>query len=66
MSEPRAFAVCAGCGAAIEGWRERITPVPHGELVRTERGELAIRVQDRGACPVCGHDVVEIRVEEPR
>ena len=32
----------------------------------TERGELAVRVREPGACPSCGHDVAEIRVEDPR
>lgn len=64
MTEVRAFAVCVACAATIENWSERLTPVRHGELVLTERHELAVRVREPGACVTCGHDVVEIRVED--
>ena len=66
MAESRTFAVCVACGAEIMNWRERFTPVERGQLVLTERGELAVRVREPGACPSCGHDVAEIRVEDPR
>jgi hypothetical protein len=59
-----AFAVCVACRASVENWRERFTPVLEGELVLTERHELAVRVRKPGACSACGEEVVEIRVEE--
>jgi len=62
---PPAFAVCAACGAGVEGWRDRLTPVERGALVLTERGDLAVRVRDPDSCAACGNDIVEIRVEEP-
>lgn len=64
VTEPRSFAVCLACGAAIENWRERFMPLRRGELALTERGELAVRVRKPEACRACGHNLVEIRVED--
>jgi hypothetical protein len=64
VSDVGAFAICVACGSIIENWRERFTPVADGQLVLTERRELAVRVRATAACSACGEDVVEIRVEE--
>jgi hypothetical protein len=57
------YAACVQCGADIDRWRELLLPARRGELVLTERGELGLRVQVRGACSVCEGSVAEIRVE---
>src|SRR5258708_29446618 len=54
---------CCGCGKAIADWRERLLPLSGGTLVVTERAELALRVENKTGCAVCGHDRAEIRVE---
>jgi hypothetical protein len=60
--EVGASAVCRGCNRPIPDWRERLLPVVRGELVATEGGELAVRVENRAGCPRCGDSRAEIRV----
>jgi hypothetical protein len=55
--------VCCSCGTPVPGWRERLVPIVSGELVVTERGELALRVPFPNLCDRCGGDCAEIRVE---
>jgi hypothetical protein len=57
------FAVCLGCGAHIDGWRERLLPIDAGSFALTERGELTLHVEHEGACLKCGGGSAEIRVE---
>jgi hypothetical protein len=54
--------VCCGCKVPIQDWRERLLPVASGELVASERGELAVRVENPARCPYCGERRAEIRV----
>jgi hypothetical protein len=58
------YAVCAGCLTPIEDWRKRLLPVAHGELFLTERGELALLVDNDDTCGACGGAEAEIRVEQ--
>jgi hypothetical protein len=55
-------AVCLGCRRPIHDWRERLLPVLGGQLVATEQGELAVRVENPARCPHCGNPHAEIRV----
>jgi hypothetical protein len=58
-----ASASCCGCGKPIADWRERLLPIRSGELVGTVSGDLAVRVEHEAACPHCGDERAEIRVE---
>jgi hypothetical protein len=63
-----ASAVCCGCQSPISDWQERLLPVVRGELVATEQGELAMKVDNPAGCPRCGGRSAEIRVHgaEPK
>jgi ribosomal protein S14 len=59
-----ASASCCSCGRPIADWRERLLPIRSGELVGTESGDLAVRVEHKAGCMHCGEERAEIRVEE--
>jgi hypothetical protein len=56
------IAWCLGCGRAIPRWRERFVPLRNGVPVLTEAGELALHVEELGACRACGGSTFEVRV----